>query len=91
MSYKLEFWPRALKAWKKLDSVTRDQFKRKLDERLEHPRAPKDSLHFRPNHYKIKLKDKGYRLIYLVDDTKIVVILVEVDRRDRIYDHFSGD
>jgi len=86
MTYELLFAPRALKAWQKLDSVTRDQLRRKLDERLERPRVPKDALHFKPNHYKIKLRDKGYRLIYLVDDRHIVVIVVDVGRRDRIYD-----
>lgn len=86
MSYDLEFEPRALKLWKKLDSVTRDQFKCKLDERLRTPRVPKDALHNYPNHYKIKLRDKGYRLIYRVVETRITVLVVDVGRRDRIYD-----
>lgn len=86
MSYDLEFEPRALKAWKKLDSVTRDQFKRKLDERLRMPRVPKDALRDFPDHYKIKLRDKGYRLIYRVVETRISVLVMEVGRRDRIYD-----
>lgn len=86
MIYDLEFEPSALKAWKKLDSVTRDQAKRKLAERLHNPRVPKDALHNRPNHYKIKLRDKGYRLIYVVDDKRVIVLVVEIGRRDRIYD-----
>jgi mRNA interferase RelE/StbE len=86
MIYELEFEPSALKAWKKLDDVTRGQFKRKLDERLSNPRVPKDALHFRSNHYKIKLRDKGYRLIYVVDDGRVTVIVVDVGRRDSIYD-----
>ena len=86
MSYELEFEPQALRAWKKLDSVTRDQFKRKLSERLVNPRVPKDALHFRANHYKIKLRDKGYRLIYVGDDGRVTVVVVDVGRRDRIYD-----
>jgi mRNA interferase RelE/StbE len=86
MNYKLIFLPRALKAWKKLDVVTRDQFKRKLDERLGNPRVPKDALHFRPSHYKIKLAAKGYRLIYVVDDQRITVVVIDVGRRDEIYD-----
>jgi mRNA interferase RelE/StbE len=86
MIYDLEFEPTALRAWKKLDSVTRDQFKRKLDERLHNPRVPKDALHNRSNHYKIKLRDKGYRLIYVVNDKRVVVLVVEIGRRDRIYD-----
>jgi len=86
MIYELEFEPSALRAWKKLDSVTRDQFKRKLGERLHNPRMPKDALHSLANHYKIKLRDKGYRLIYVVDDKRVVVLVVEIGRRDRIYD-----
>jgi mRNA interferase RelE/StbE len=86
MTYDLEFEPRALKAWRKLDSVTRSQFKQKLEERRLNPRVPKDALHYRPHHYKIKLADKGYRLIYEVNDQRVVVIVIDVGRRDRIYD-----
>ena len=86
MSYELEFEPRALRAWKKLDSVTRAQFKRKLEERLQGPRVPKDALRNWPNHYKIKLRDKGYRLIYSVLDSRLTVLVVDVGRRDSIYE-----
>jgi mRNA interferase RelE/StbE len=86
MSYELEFEPRALRAWKKLDSVTRAQFKRKLEERLQGPRVPKDALHNWQNHYKIKLRDKGYRLIYSVLDSRLTVLVVDVGRRDSIYE-----
>jgi mRNA interferase RelE/StbE len=88
MTYELTFLPRAQKQWRKLDSVTRSQFQAKLRERLEQPRVPKDALHFRPHHYKIKLHDKGYRLIYLVDDNRIIVVVMAVGRRDSIYDDF---
>jgi mRNA interferase RelE/StbE len=88
MSYRLEFTPRATKAWKHLDEVTREQFRKKLKERLDHPRVPKDAMHFGANHYKIKLKEKGYRLVYQVDDHRILVLVVEIGRRDRIYDQF---
>jgi mRNA interferase RelE/StbE len=86
MSYELEFEPRALKAWKKLDAVTQSQFKRKLEERLQGPRVPKDALQSWPDHYKIKLRDKGYRLIYSVIDNRLVVLVVDVGRRGSIYD-----
>lgn len=86
MSYELEFEPRALKVWKKADSVTRSQFKKKLEERLVGPRVPKDALHTWSNHYKIKLRDKGYRLIYRVIDNRLTVLVVDVGRRDSIYD-----
>jgi len=86
MTYDLEFEPHALKAWKKLDPVTRAQFQRKLQERLQGPRVPKDALHTWPGHYKIKLRDKGYRLIYRVIDNLLIVLVVDVGRRDSIYD-----
>ena len=39
MSYSLEFKESALKEWKKLDSTIREQFKKKLAERLVRPRV----------------------------------------------------
>jgi mRNA interferase RelE/StbE len=86
MTYELEFEPRALKAWKKLDHVTRAQLKRKLDERLRGPRVPKDALHTWPDHYKIKLRDKGYRLIYRVVESRLTVLVIDVGRRDSLYE-----
>ena len=86
MKYELDFEPKALKSWKKLDHDTREMFRAKLRERLDNPRVPKDALHFKPHHYKIKLREKGYRLIYSVDDGKLLVMVVGVGRRDEIYD-----
>lgn len=86
MTYELAFEPKALRAWKKLDSETREMFRSKLRERLVNPRVPKDALHFKPHHYKIKLRDKGYRLIYSVDDRRVLVLVVAMGRRDDIYD-----
>ena len=45
MSYKLEFLPSARKEWDKLGVTLREQFKKKLGERLAHPRVPADALH----------------------------------------------
>ena len=55
MTYELEFLPAALKEWRTLGHTVREQFKRKLDERLSNPRVQADTLHGLPNHYKIKL------------------------------------
>ena len=40
MSYELRFKEEALNEWRRLDAVIREQFKRKLAERLELPSAP---------------------------------------------------
>jgi len=83
MTYKLEFLPSARKEWDKLGHTLREQFKKKLAERLELPRVPCDSLHGMPDCYKIKLKSSGYRLVYEVIDERVVVSVVAVGKRER--------
>ena len=56
MSYSLRFHELALKEWKKLGASLREQFKKKLAERLEHPHVLADSLSGMQDCYKIKLR-----------------------------------
>nr|WP_267382777.1 MULTISPECIES: type II toxin-antitoxin system RelE/ParE family toxin [unclassified Sphingomonas] len=83
MTYELGFLDSALKEWRKLDAQTRDQFKKKLAERLDHPHVPASKLSGAKDRYKIKLRNIGYRLVYEVHDTEVIVIVVAVGRRDR--------
>lgn len=83
MSYKLEFVESALKEWGKLDFALREQFKKKLAERLESPIIPSARLNGMADCYKIKLKSSGYRLVYKVLDKEIVVLVVAVGKRER--------
>jgi len=83
MTYSLEFLPLARKEWDKLGAMLREQFKKKLAERLTHPRVPADALHGLSDHYKIKLRAAGYRLVYRVEDTRITVVVVAVGKRER--------
>ncbi|MCK0197977.1 type II toxin-antitoxin system RelE/ParE family toxin [Ancylobacter sp. 6x-1] len=83
MSYSLAFLPSALKEWEKLGATLRAQFKKKLAERLEHPRVEADALRGMADHYKIKLRAAGYRLVYRVEDTTITVVVVAVGKRER--------
>ncbi|MBB4056369.1 mRNA interferase RelE/StbE [Pseudomonas koreensis] len=66
----------------------REQFKKKLGERLKLPRIPADALHGMPDCYKIKLKASGYRLVYQVIDERVVVSVLAVGKRERssVYD-----
>lgn len=82
MNYSLEFKESALKEWHKLDGGIRAQFKKKLAERLERPRVESARLSGMVDCYKIKLKNAGYRLVYQVDDNRIVVIVVAVGKRE---------
>jgi len=83
MSYKLKFLPSALKEWKKLDATVQAQFRKKLEERLESPHVPACRLSGFDNHYKIKLRASGYRLVYEVMDEEIVVLVIAVGKRDK--------
>lgn len=83
MSYDLQFLPSALKEWQKLGSTIREQFKKKLAERLETPRIQGDALHGLEHHYKIKLRASGYRLAYRVEDQTVTVTVVAVGKRER--------
>jgi len=83
MSFDLRFLPSALKEWEKLGAPVRAQFKKKLAERLEHPRILRDALHGLPDHYKIKLRDAGYRLVYRVEDQTVTVTVVAVGKREK--------
>jgi mRNA interferase RelE/StbE len=83
MTYSLGFLDAALKEWRKLDEALREQFKRKLAERLETPRVSSDKLHGAKDRYKIKLRSSGYRLVYEVRDRELIVVVIAVGRRDR--------
>ena len=83
MSYELGFLQEALKEWRKLDSTTREQFKAKLAERLVNPRVPAARLSGHKDRYKIKLRSAGFRLVYEVRDSDVVVIVVAVGKRER--------
>jgi mRNA interferase RelE/StbE len=82
MSFKLEFLPSALREWNKLGATVRAQFKKKLAERLNGPRVAGDALHGMPDHYKIKLRSSGYRLVYRVNDETVTVLVVAVGKRE---------
>ena len=83
MSYKLKFLPSALKEWKKLGSTIRSQLKKKLSERLKNPEVPADRLRGFDNHYKIKLKSSGYRLLYEVEKSTITIYVITVGKREK--------
>ncbi|TLX63534.1 type II toxin-antitoxin system mRNA interferase toxin, RelE/StbE family [Stutzerimonas nosocomialis] len=81
--YALEFNTQARKEWDKLGKTIQLQLAKKLKERLENPRVEADKLRDMPNCYKIKLRSIGYRLVYEVIDSRLVVIVIAVGKRER--------
>lgn len=82
-TYELDFLEDALKEWNKLNSTVRDQFARKLAERLTSPHVPSARLSGMRDCYKIKLKSAGYRLVYQVEDDVLVVLVIAVGKREQ--------
>jgi len=82
MTFERAFLEPELREWKKLDRTGRDRFKAGLAERIEHPCVPPARLHGHPDRYKIKLRGVGYRLVYEVRDSEVVVLVVAVGRRE---------
>ena len=83
MTYKLKFEKRAWREWEKLGHTIKEQFKKKLGERLQNPHVQSSTLSDVKNLYKIKLYQAGYRLVYSVNDTTITVIVVAIGKRNR--------
>lgn len=92
MTYKIEFVPSALKEWEKLGSTVREEFKSILTNRVINPCIPKQKLSGYKDLYKIKLRSKGYRLVYRVLKDKVVILVLAVGKRDKneVYDKVSG-
>lgn len=92
MTYSLQFHEKALKEFRALDAAVRERLKRKLKERLEHPRVDADRLSGQRDRYKIKLKSPGLRLVYQVVDDELIIFVLAVDKRERstVYEKASG-
>ncbi len=82
MAYRLLFIKKSEKEWKKLNAPIREQFKKKLKERLENPHVRYDRLSGFQNVYKIKLRSSGFRLVYEVVDDKVIVVVLSVGKRE---------
>jgi len=63
--------------------IIQSQFKKKLSKRLEKPHVLPSKLSGFENHYKIKLRASGYRLVYEVIDKALFVLVIAIGKRDR--------
>ncbi|WP_028588504.1 type II toxin-antitoxin system RelE family toxin [Desulfocurvus vexinensis] len=84
MPYRLRFHEQALREWRALAADLREQFRKKLAERLERPRVPSAALRGMKDCYKIKLRKVGYRLVYRVDQEIVFVTVIAVGKRKKL-------
>lgn len=82
MSYSIEIAPSARREWKKLDHDIKIQLVKKLEKILDNPRIAALRLSSMSDCYKIKLRSKGYRLIYQIFDDRLILMIIAVGKRD---------
>ncbi|MEQ1640340.1 MAG: type II toxin-antitoxin system RelE/ParE family toxin [Novosphingobium sp.] len=92
-TYSVEFRPRAKKRFDKLDSLSQRQIAKKLAERCLNPRVPGDALSRLPDCYKIKLRARGVRLVYQVQDQRLILLVLSIGAREReeAYDEAAAE
>ena len=90
MNYELRFHEDARKEWDKLNATVREQFRKKLKERLLHPCVDAARISAGCNRYKIKLRTLGYRLVYQVQNDLVLVLVLSVGKRERNFAYKTG-
>jgi mRNA interferase RelE/StbE len=83
--YGLAFLPEALAEWNALDKGVKTQLKKALEKRLKNPIV--DSARLRGDLcecFKIKLQKSGHRLVYTIENDRLVVIVVAIGKRENL-------
>lgn len=83
MPYQVKFKTRAKKEWIKLDNWIKNQFRKKLEKLKFNPEIPKNKLTWFKNRYKIKLKEKWFRLIYEIEKEEITITVIRIWKREK--------
>jgi mRNA interferase RelE/StbE len=81
--YRLEFRPAALRALRKLDSATAERVRGALALLASEPRPPASRKLSGRDAYRIRVGQ--YRIIYTIDDSQLIVVVVLVGHRSSIY------
>lgn len=81
--YRLEFRPAALRALRKLDSVTAERVRGAIVLLANEPRPPASRKLSGRDAYRVRVGD--YRIIYTIDDSQLIVVVVLVGHRSGNY------
>ena len=85
MTYHLEWTIRANKEWEQLDGSIQVEVLKKLKQRLANPHIPADLLSGNlAGLYRLKFRKSGIRLIYKVQDQRLVVVVVAIGKRENL-------
>lgn len=84
MTHRIELRPAAIKALKQVDHQDRDRLRGAIALLAEDPRPPgARPLRGRPG---LRVRIGQYRIIYTVDDSVLVVVVVTLGHRRDVYD-----
>jgi mRNA interferase RelE/StbE len=85
MTYQLEWTIRANKDWEQLDRSIQVEVLKKLKQRLANPHIPADLLSGNlAGLYRLKFRKSGIRLIYKVQDQRLIVVVVAIGKRENL-------
>ena len=82
--YRIEITRDALRALAKLDKPARRRVQAAIDGLSEQPRPP-GALALQGLRHAYRLRVDNYRVIYTVDDGRLVVLVVDLGHRREIY------
>lgn len=91
MSFNVKFRAEALREWKKLDKPLQQKLAKILKKCSENPHIISLRLRGTSDHYKIRLRAAGCRLIYQVMNDTLIVSLISLGDREHndVYNLFS--
>ena len=82
MPYKLVFTPEFYKQLDKLDNSVKQRLPQIFEKLKESPRLGK-ALHGKWDYYRMRFLN--YRLTYTIKENELIVIVLEIGKRDEIY------
>ncbi len=85
--YKIEFLEEAYKEFKKLDRPVQEIIKNKLDILAQNPETLKNNIKQLKGKYSglFRLRVGNYRIIYKMDNKKLLIVIVRIGHRKEIY------
>lgn len=82
--YALEFTPKALRALRKLDRLAVARIREATEALRSEPR-PAEVKMLTGMHGVLRIRVGDYRVLYTVDDDKLVILVVDAGHRRQIY------
>jgi mRNA interferase RelE/StbE len=83
VAFRVEFLPAAERAFWKLTPEVRNRLRPRIDALAEIPRSPGSKKLVGEDRWRIRVGD--WRIVYQVDDDRLVVLVVRVGHRGDIY------